>query len=45
MSGNASASRHSREGGNPASFDESHWIPAFAGTTSVAVPTFSWSEQ
>src|SRR5437899_7785258 len=25
--------RHSREGGNPASCVESHWVPAFAGTT------------
>jgi hypothetical protein len=25
--------RHSRESGNPASSLESHWVPAFAGTT------------
>ena len=25
--------RHSRAGGNPVSSDESHWVPAFAGTT------------
>ena len=34
----AKAFRHSRAvwslSGNPASFDQSHWIPASAGTTS-----------
>ncbi len=25
--------RHSRAGGNPVSFGESRWVPAFAGTT------------
>ncbi len=30
----AKAFRQSRERGNPASFDKSHWVPASAGTTS-----------
>src|SRR6266542_6457987 len=28
--------RHSREGGNPVSFDERPWVPACAGTTARA---------
>ena len=27
--------RRSREGGNPATFSESHWVPAFARTTAL----------
>src|SRR5574337_1554072 len=31
--------RHSREGGNPATFIKRHWVPACAGTTFSIAPT------
>ena len=33
--------RHSRAGGNPASFVKRHWVPACAGTTRVEIRAFA----